>query len=119
MPTNAKILVAAPDPAFRRSLAFVLEAEGCHVDMADRLCDLDGLPARYACLVVDHRVIASGPDGAPGLAGLQMPVVVLASNPQEMASRGFVRVVVKPLLGQNLIDAVRHAVMKYPPAPCR
>lgn len=114
MPINAKILVVAPDPAFRRSLAFVLETEGCRVDVAEHLTDLDGLSRRYDCLVVDHRSLPKMTDSGTALAGAQIPVIALASHSQDMVARGFARVLEKPLLGQTLIEAVCEALKREP-----
>ena len=114
MPTNAKILVVAPDPAFRRSLAFVLEAEGCGVEIVERLPDLNTLSDRYDCLVIDHRSIPAGMRSGILLAGVRTPVVVLASHTQDFVARGFERVVLKPLLGHKLVEAVRDALRREP-----
>lgn len=114
MPTNAKILVVAPDPEFRRSLAFVLEAEGCRVEIAERLPALDAIPGRYDCLVIDHRSIPAGVRIGTLFAGTPIPIVVLASHAQDMLARGFERVVVKPFLGRRLVEAVRDAVKREP-----
>jgi len=111
---NAKILVIALDPTFRRSLAFVLEAEGCDVQMAELLPELDALSHRYDCLVIDHRSIPAGVRSGILLAAVRTPVVVLASHAQDFVTRGFERVVLKPLLGHKLVDAVRDALRREP-----
>ena len=114
LPTNAKILVVAPDPDFRRSLAFVLEAEGCRVNILERLPDLDTLSDRYDCLVIDHRSIPAAAQSGTLLASMRTPMVVLVSDAQDMVARGFERVVVKPFLGHKLVEAVRDALKQEP-----
>lgn len=114
LPTNAKILVVAPDRDFRRSLAFVLEAEGCRVNIVERLPDLDTLSDRYDCLVIDHRSIPAGARDGILFAGMRTPVVVLSSNAQDMIARGFERVVLKPFLGHKLVEAVRDVLRREP-----
>lgn len=114
LPTNAKILVVAPDPDFRRSLAFVLEAEGCRVNIVERLPDLDTLSDRYDCLVIDHRALPAAAQSGTLLASMRTPMVVLVSHAQDVVARGFERVVVKPFLGHKLVEAVRDALKQEP-----
>lgn len=84
------------------------------MDVAEHLTDRDGLSRRYDCLVVDHRSLPKTTDSGTALAGVQIPVIALASHSQDMVARGFTRVVEKPFLGQTLIDAVCEALKREP-----
>lgn len=84
------------------------------MDVAEQLPSPEALSDRYDCLVIDHRSMPVGARSATPLAALRIPVVVLASHPQDMAARGFERVVVKPFLGHRLIEAVRDALKNEP-----
>jgi DNA-binding response OmpR family regulator len=109
LPHTAKILVVAPDPAFRRSLAFAIEAEGFEVDLADRLPAAEKLSGRYDCLVVDHRAIPAGTAAPSG-----MPLILLASHVEDVSAFGMTQVLEKPLLGHTLIEALRTALERDP-----
>jgi len=118
MPTGTRILVVAPDLSFRRSLAFLLETEGCRVDLSDLLPPASAFSGRYDCIVIDHRLLPPGASGAKGPVD-GPPLVLLASRIEEMTARGFDRVVEKPLLGRTLVDAVRAAVREGEPPEAR
>ncbi|GAB1583815.1 hypothetical protein [Phyllobacterium phragmitis] len=112
MPTGSTfILVVASDPTFRQSLGFVLEAEGCRVDLAGQLPPpddaMDAKLGGYDCVVVDDRSIGEKPGDLAKLRILGKPVVLLVNHLQEVAEGFPIRLVEKPLLGRTLVDAVR------------
>jgi CheY-like chemotaxis protein len=111
LPIKARILVVAPDPSFRRSLAFVFEAEGCRVEVAEEVPSMARIASHYDCIVLDHRSIPSRSRRDEVLAKTDIPVILLASQPQDWVTRGFEMVVEKPLLGQSLVDAV-HGILR-------
>ncbi|KXF75650.1 hypothetical protein ATN84_16805 [Paramesorhizobium deserti] len=105
------ILIVASDPTFRQSLAFVLEAEGCRVDLTDQLPIADETMgermARYDCIVVDDRSVGPKPSDIAKLRILGKPVVLLVNHLPDVAEGGAIRLVEKPLLGRTLVEAVR------------
>jgi two-component system, LuxR family, response regulator FixJ len=118
-----RILVVDPDPAVRASLAFSLEIEGYGVEAYDSTAALAGRAGFPAggCLVLDHR-----PPQVDALRlidqlrgrGVDLPAVLIVTNPgqdvRKRATAAGIAIVEKPLLGDALLDAVRHAR----PAPC-
>jgi two-component system response regulator FixJ len=123
---NALVIVVDDDAAVRNSLKFSLEVEGFAV-----LAYADGLEylkesaiSRGKCLVIDQNML--GMSGLEVLATLRgrnvhIPAILITSHPnpilsQRAASAG-VSIVEKPLLGSALIDGIRHALTRQPPAP--
>lgn len=110
------ILLVDDDPSVRSSITFALEVEGFEVAAfasAEALLAA-GSGARHACLVLDHRL--PGIDGLALLAQLKdrgqyAPAIVITSNPsQQLRQRvreAGARLVEKPLLRDELVDAVR------------
>jgi hypothetical protein len=101
-----KILVVAAHDDLRHSLAFLLSAEGFRPEIRDTWITGDDHGAADS-VIIDH---ASFPenyvdDGA--LAGLGNRLVVLNSRPAPPAGLPSATVVRKPLLYQELIEALR------------
>jgi len=119
LPRPKTIVVVDDDPAVCSSLKFSLELEGFSVRAygsgpelleAGELDDCD-------CFVVDQRM--------PGLLGMDLiarlrsqeiltPAILLVSNPagaalSSRAAKGGIAIVEKPLLGNALVDTIRHA----------
>lgn len=119
LPRPKTIVVVDDDPAVCSSLKFSLELEGFSVRAygsgaelleAGELDDCD-------CFVVDQRM--------PGLLGMDLiarlrsqeiltPAILLVSNPagaalSARAAKGGIAIVEKPLLGNALVDTIRHA----------
>lgn len=108
---STSILVIASDPTFRQSLGFVLEAEGCRVDLAGQLPAAEEMVdeelSRYDCIVVDDKSVGAKPGDLTKLRILGKPVVLLVNQLQEVAEEFHIRLVEKPLLGRTLVEAVR------------
>jgi two-component system response regulator FixJ len=117
------VIIVDDDLAVRSSLKFALEVEGFTVygfasgeevlnAMGISLCD---------CLVVDQKM--------PGMSGLDLiaklrdrhdatPAILITSNPslalREQAKKADVPIVEKPLLGNGLLEKIRHVVAGGP-----
>lgn len=106
------ILVAAPDAGFRRSLAFALDSAG--FTAAAYMRAGDAFASRHACAaacaVIDDDAVEDW-----GLASVQFgafarPVILLVGFFRTAPALPFARHVMKPFLGEPLIEAVRAAV---------
>ena len=111
-----KILLVDDDAAIRASLQFTLELEGFQVEAfasAEALSAFAG-PDEPACFILDYRL--PGIDGLSLLKalrslGVSAPAITITSNPTRetrarAAELGTV-LIEKPLLGDELVDAIR------------
>jgi hypothetical protein len=105
------ILVVAFDPELRRSIEFVLEAEGFTTEAYALLAEAAASPVarRAACTVVDEDAVLDRPFGE-ALRQFAGPVVFLTQRLRPRPVRPGVTVLVKPALGGVLVEAVRNAV---------
>jgi FixJ family two-component response regulator len=114
------LLIIASDVALRRSLTFLLEAEGyvvqahASIDQAAR-----SSPASRRCVVIDDEAIADDGIDWATLGELADAVVLLISRDREMPAGQIVLPVEKPYLGDNLVRAVRSALLPRPAAAGR
>ncbi|MDN2567573.1 DNA-binding response regulator [Aquibium sp. A9E412] len=103
---DTTVVVVAPDEAFRRSLGFVLEAEGYRIRLFDHLPAAGVWVDGACCAVVDEKALEV--DGVP-LARLTeggRPVVLLVDRIKNGPAAAGLSLVEKPLLGRTLVDAV-------------
>lgn len=124
MPLGATIVVIAPDAEFRRSLAFMLEAEGCRLFLLETLSDLvtktEGLaglsPGKRAggfdCIVLDEGALPAGKAGLEELQRLERPVILLVGRIKPVPHPANLALVEKPMLGGALVEAVRTAITR-------
>lgn len=116
---NPKILLLDDDPAVRASLQFTLELQGLDVETfasAEALTAFAG-PDEPACFILDYRL--PGIDGLSLLEalrrlGVAAPAIIITTNPtrgvrQRAAALG-ATLIEKPLLGDELISAIRTLV---------
>lgn len=122
MPFGANIAVIAPDAAFRHSLGFMLEVEGCQVALLESMAGLiekierlagiaNGGGIGFDCFVVDEEALTGE---GPGLADLRRhdrPVILLVARIRSIPGASEAVLVEKPMLGGVLVDAVRTAVL--------
>lgn len=104
--SGPKILVVAPDSAFRQSLCFVLEAEGYRIRSLQALPTTLGAADTFDCAVIDDAANASLQAWLT-LAGARRPVVLLVDQIRDGGSYEGVRYIEKPMLGNTLVEAVR------------
>lgn len=114
--TPPKILLLDDDPAVRASLQFTLELQGFEVETfasAEALTAFAG-PDEPACFILDYRL--PGIDGLSLLEalrrlGVAAPAIIITSNPsrgvRERAAALGSMLIEKPLLGDELISAIR------------
>ena len=104
------VLVVASDQAMLRSLTFALEAEGYAVEARSNFL-VGALPcAERVCAVVDEAALADPCDPAE-LSGLHLPVILLVERKSAMPVLPGLRLVEKPPLGRDLLDAVAAAFL--------
>ncbi len=118
----AVIVVVDDDQAVRNSLKFSLEIEGFAVRTYHGPQELLAEPElpQKGCLVLDYKL--------PGMSGLQLlaklrdrkvdlPALLITTHPslalREEASRAGALVIEKPLLGEALLDGIRHVIGQW------
>ena len=116
MSLSRRLLIVAPDADLRRSLEFMLEAEGHEVVAHAALWDAE-LTQKFDCTIVDHRAIAPPYAAVIAFCRQAAPVILLAGAPLPWLTELVFRVVQKPLLGSPLIAAIESALNAgIPPA---
>lgn len=105
------VMVIAPNAELRRSIAFLLEAEGYAVTVHTTLLP-DKLPAvpRRRCAVVDDAALRDEPEAWSRLPQIADSFVMLLDGTRELPAGLVAYRVEKPLLGLNLVEAVRNAL---------
>ena len=112
MTAPPKVLIVASDQAMRRSLTFALEAEGYAVDAEPRL-DAESYPLEPengVCVIVDQDALANQRNPTAELAKLKRPVILLVERLGRPPVLPGLRIVEKPPLGRDLLDAVAAAL---------
>jgi DNA-binding response OmpR family regulator len=109
---TSTVLVVAPDPAFRRSLEFALEAEGYAVASHAQLSVLSAAPvaADIACAIIDEDALRDAAEGWRLLRRTPMPVILLMDRLSSAPELTGTVIVVKPLLGNALITSVEAVI---------
>ena len=111
---TSMVLVVAPDPGFRRSIEFALEAEGYGVESRAKLSSATTSPAASlaCCAVIDENGTEDVADAWKFLWHFPKPIVLLVDKPWSLPEPDGMKVLVKPLLGDALVEAVRHVVAR-------
>ena len=107
------MLVIARDKELRRSIAFLLEAEGFDVSAYESVPSVGGIERRR-CAVVDEDATVGDSQAWDRLKEISETIVLLLDRTGELPSDPVVRAVEKPFLGQNLVQAVRDALLQHP-----
>lgn len=102
---NGPILVVSADAGLRKSLAFVLAAEGfTTIDFADLAsARATSMLAACRCAIVDE--VAPGDAGDLGMLPPMIPRIVLCDRAASR-QKGLLRYVAKPILGPKLTTLV-------------
>jgi hypothetical protein len=105
-----RVLVISPNPEFRRSLAFALEAEGYVVTShAVLLAPDEG--RGYDCVVLDHKAANLVPrETALDFCAHSPHIVLLGGRTEKWLSSRVFRAVEIPQKGDALTTAVRAAI---------
>lgn len=105
----ARVLIVAPDMDLRRSLEFLLEAEGHAVASCATVSAARDL-GHFDCAILDHRAIAPPHDNVREFCREAKPVILLSGVAYPWIVEGIFQVVQKPLLGKPLLAAVENAL---------
>ena len=110
MGRRRNLLVVAPDARLRASIAFLLRAEGYDVTASEQIPrpGTEWLPA--PCAILDEEALAGRPDAWAALRELAGSFVMVVSKARPSPTELLTRQVVKPLLGQMLVEAVNAAI---------
>lgn len=112
-----RILVLAPEPDLRRSLAFALEAEGYEV-VAHAVLLNPGEARDFDSVVVDQKALTVVPrDVALSFCSYAAGIVLLAATPEPWLAAKVFCVLRPPHLGEALVAAVRSALGERAVAP--
>lgn len=106
------VLVVAPDAGFRRSIEFALEAEGYGVDSRAQLFTAKASPLAplVCCAVIDEDAIDDSANAWKFLWRFPKPIVLLVDKPWSLPEPDGVIILVKPLLGNALVETVRQVI---------
>lgn len=109
---TSMVLVVAPDSGFRRSIEFALGAEGYDVDSQAQLSTAITSPLAplVCCAVIDEDAIKDWADAWQSLGRFPMPIVLLVDRPRPEPDG--MTILVKPLLGDALVETVRHVITR-------
>ncbi len=107
------VLVIAQDETVRRSLEFVIEAEGIVVDSYTHLASAMASPhlTEADCTVIDEDAIRHQKSASNDVRCLPQPVILLVERPErhsELLGLVPVHILSKPLAGDVLINTLRH-----------
>ena len=114
----AHVLIIAPNGELRRSLQFVLEAEGFVATTRDGFDDPLGFPDDADCVVLDHHAAQAHLPAATDFVQRHAPVILLSNTPAHPLAPHCFRTVTKPFLGPFLLQALWHAI-RAPKAEAR
>jgi FixJ family two-component response regulator len=111
------VLVAAPEPAFRRSMEFALWSAGFRTSGHARAHGaLSSATPRAGCAVLDDESVEDWPLLPVQVLGFARPVIMVMSGRRDLPGLPNVTLLMKPFLGEPLIEAVRRASGRRPPA---
>jgi DNA-binding response OmpR family regulator len=109
---SASVLIIVSEPALRRSIEFVLGAEGYQVGSHTPLKGAReaAQKASVDCVVIDEEEVLAEPVGWEMLRQISPPVVLLAYRLREIPIINGITVVGKPMLGDALVNAINSAL---------
>lgn len=112
----ASLLVVAPDDDLRRSLCFVLRAEGYGVRESQRWPETGDMPV-FDAAVIDHGGIDRAATEDQALRSLGARAVILSSRMAAPSNLALATIVRKPLIGRELVECLHALLSDTPPAP--
>lgn len=108
---NGRILVIAPQLDMRRSLEFVLDAEGFDVTSRSRIdFSTPAASSRFDCIVLDHQALAGPHEQVIDFCAKAAPVVLVSSKPIDWLSGSVKDLVEKPVMGGAIVSSVRRVL---------
>jgi FixJ family two-component response regulator len=107
------VLIVAPDQMVRRSLEFVIEAEGVTVDSHALLVSAVHSPfaTNASCTIVDEDAVQSARSAWNHFPQLPQPIILLVERPERHVrlSRSMpIHILTKPIQGNLLIETLQH-----------
>ncbi len=106
--TRGRILVVAPQLDMRRSLEFVLDAEGFEVSSRSRLDYANpASSSRFDCIVLDHQALTGSREEVIEFCTHAAPIILVSSKPIEWLSGIVQDLVEKPVMGGAIANSVR------------
>jgi hypothetical protein len=106
---DRRLLVIAPNPDLRKSLAFALESEG-YVVTSHAVIPNEEAGQSYDCVVLDHKAAIGPREAVLAFANKARCLILLAGTPQPWLLPHVTAIVPTPLRGEALGEAVRDAV---------
>lgn len=105
---RGRVLVVAPQFDLRRSLEFVLDAEGFEVTSRPRLdFSSPAASARFDCIVLDHQALTGPREQVLEFCANAAPIILVSSKPIEWLSGSVRDLVEKPVMGGAIANSVR------------
>lgn len=116
MARDFSILVVASDEALRRSLRFMLEAEGFRMLVHGHVPMPGDSALEFDCVVIDEASLRHAEAPLADLLDRNQPVILLVNHLPGIPALVPMRLVEKPMLGSMLIEAIHHALTLTPAA---
>lgn len=109
--TRGRVLVVAPQLDMRRSLEFVLDAEGFEVTSRSRLdFSSPATSSRFDCIVLDHQALTGPREQVIDFCANAAPIILVSSKPIEWLSGSVRDLVQKPVMGGAIANSVRRVL---------
>lgn len=104
---NGRILVIVPQLDLRRSLEFVLDAEGYDVTARPGIdFAVPAASSRFDCIVLDHQALIGPRQQVIDFCAKAAPVVLVSSKPIEWLAGSVKDTVEKPVMGGAVVRSV-------------
>jgi len=105
---RGRVLVVAPQLDMRRSLEFVLDAEGFEVTSRPGVDFASpATSAPFDCIVMDHQALSGPREQVIDFCAHTAPVILVSSKPIEWLTGSVKELVEKPLMGGAIANSVR------------
>jgi hypothetical protein len=106
------VLVAAPNEAFRRSIVFVLASERLDTDTHHyaTIAFASTRADQAACAVIDDEAVENWEAAPVQFGRFGRPIILLVSLFGKVPDGPRLKQLVKPFLGEPLIETVREAI---------
>lgn len=109
--SGGRVLVVAPQLDMRRSLEFVLDAEGFEVTSRSRLDFAHPeASARFDCIVMDHQALTGPRQQMLEFCAGAAPIILVSSKPIDWLSGSVSELVEKPVMGGAIANSVRRVL---------
>jgi hypothetical protein len=112
MASSDVVLLAVADVDLRRSLEFLLGSAGFQASPYPSMVEaFESADARHAvCAIVDDAAVEDWIQARKAFRIFARPIILLVTFFRAMPELPQLKILLKPFLGEPLLDAVRHAV---------